>query len=807
MRFLFSIVFFGAVTSTGAQSLDSTLQEYGTKFRQERIYFHFDKSAYFPGDTIWYKAYLMTGWSTSDISKNLYTDWLDAHGNLLLHGVEPIVLSTSYGQIVIPKNYKQSVFHLHAYTGWMLNFDSSFLFDKDITVIQPRGTEIGGLPAYHVKVSLMPEGGNMVQSLTSLVAFKAENQSGRPINITGAIRNKTGDIIDSIFTEHDGMGKFFLNPEAGESYSVTWKDDAGDSGNTALAPALLTGAVLKAYPVTGKVSFHIDRTPDAPDNFKKMYLVGLMNQAEVCKLSIDLSKVAGVTNAIATNDLQTGILQLTLFDANWKPVAERIVFVNNNDYSFTSKLTATKENLGKRGRNEIEIDVPDSFQSTLSVSVTDAGLAYDSSYNIISHLLLSSQLRGRINNPAYYFSSGSDSVVSALDLVMLTNGWRRYNWDDLLAGKLPVVKYPRESVYVKINGQAMFADSNVVDGGTRIFLNLTATNPADSLHMAYTTGLRDDGTFAITPGAFYDSLSIQYKLIGTKKTENKGIVNFTGNFLPPMPGYSTVPIIPTIQQDSLSLAAALVLKARADDLAKALGHLTLKNVTVTAKAKSNVQVMDQQYATPNFQSSNTGNTYSFDVVHDPDAKGLYSLSSYLMDKIPGLQVQMNGSPPVATYFYRPHVSISGGVTGRVQVYLDELATDDETASSIQLSDIAYVKFYKPGALVQAQDYASLAIYTRQGDDETSSQGGTTKIIKMPGFTPVKEFYSPDYSTEPDALGADVRTTLYWNPNILMRTSNKAKFVFYNNDISKRLRIVLEGMDAAGKLTRVEKILE
>src|SRR3569833_2240181 len=116
-------------------------------------------------------------------------------------------------------------------------------------------------------------------------------------------------------------------------------------------------------------------------------------------------------------NLPGGILQLTLFDAAWKPIAERIVFVDNSDYQFTTSLGMPKKDLKKRGRNEIEIQVPDSMEASLSISVTDAGMAVDNSYNIISHLLLTSDLRGHINNPAYYFSNSSDSVKSALDLV------------------------------------------------------------------------------------------------------------------------------------------------------------------------------------------------------------------------------------------------------------------------------------------------------------------------------------------------------------------------------------------------------
>lgn len=800
------VLILGLANLAKAQSIDSTLQEYSNKFPQERLYFHFDRSTYYPGDTIWYKTYIMTGWSMSGISKNLYIDWVDASGKLVMHEVEPILYGTSYGQMVVPKNYKENVFHVHAYTGWMLNFDQAFLFDKDIAVVQPANISGYKLPHHSVRVSLMPEGGNMVQSLTSAVAFKAENQSGRPVSITGAIRNKNGEVIDSVSSEHDGMGKFFLSPEAGEAYSLTWKDNQGDSGTAQLAPALSTGAILKVSVLGNKASFHIDRSADAPANFKKMYVLGTMQQQQAFKFAIDLEKTAGATNSVPTSQLADGILQVTLFDADWKPVAERVVFINNNDYSFKTNINITKKSLAKRGRNEIEIEMPDTTATTMSLAITDGALVYDSSYNIVSHLLLTSDLKGYINNPAYYFSSNDDSVKNNLDLVMLTNGWRRYNWDNVVAGKLPAIKYKQDTAFIILKGYATQEDKTIVPENTTLFVKLRGKDAADSLNTVLSPSTNSDGNFTINPGPFYDSIYVHYKFVGAKKIENRGNATFTSNLLAPFADYSNLPVTPSLLQDSLALLNALAEKTRADDLAKVLGNLTLKNVTVNARTKSPAKQLDEEYASPVFQGSQGANVRSFDVAHDPDAKGLYNLSNYLTDKIPGLQVQMNGTPPVATYYYRPSISISGAATGLVTLFLDELQTDNETMATMPLSSVGYVKFFGRGALITSSNQPALVVYTRIGNEANGLS--SFKNVTLAGYTPVKEFYSPDYAAEPDALGADVRTTLYWNPNILAGGKvHKVKLVFYNNDLSKKLRFVLEGINANGQVTRLEKIVQ
>src|SRR5262249_13776518 len=134
--------------------------------------------------------------------------------------------------------------------------------------------------------------------------------------------------------------------------------------------------------------------------------------------------------------------------------AERIAFINKEDYSFTARINPAIKSLDKRGKNVIIVDIPDTIRSNLSISITDAGVSKSDpdADNIVSHLLLSGDLKGYVHNPYYYFNGNDDTVRSHLDLVMLTNGWRRFKWEDLAQGKLPVIKYPREN-FLSINAE------------------------------------------------------------------------------------------------------------------------------------------------------------------------------------------------------------------------------------------------------------------------------------------------------------------------------------------------------------------
>jgi hypothetical protein len=150
--------------SAHAQSVDSVMSIYAEKYQQEKIHIHFDKAAYNKGETVWLKAYLMAGTEPSDISKSFYIDCYDANGKMLAHNIFPVFESCAKGQFVIPDNYTQPFVHVRAYTKWMLNFDSSFLFDKNIPVVTSlTNTKNKSIAKYEIQ--FFPEGGDLIDGI------------------------------------------------------------------------------------------------------------------------------------------------------------------------------------------------------------------------------------------------------------------------------------------------------------------------------------------------------------------------------------------------------------------------------------------------------------------------------------------------------------------------------------------------------------------------------------------------------------------------------------------------------------------
>ena len=488
------------------QDIDSVLTIYHDNFQAEKVHIHFDKSVYTKGETIWYKAYILAGDVKSDYSRNFYVDWYDAAGLLIKHTIQPIFESSARGLFEVPKDYNGNSLHLKAYTQWMLNFDSAFLFKKELRIVQTTNNKQNS-PTQQPSATLrfFPEGGDLIAGLGSNLAFMATNQNGKPVAVRGAIFNSKNQLVDSFLSVHDGMGQLIFEPILGEQYSSNWIDEYGINHTTKLPPVKNNGIVLEAQQLFNKIKFIVKRTSDAAENFKQLHVIATQFQKPVYNGIINLNNKKSAVGEVNTETLLTGILQITVFDVNWVPVSERVLFIKNAGYEFFPEVNVLDKRLTKRGKNSIEVFVPDSLLSNLSISITDASLYADSSSHIFSQLLLSDDIRGYIHQPAYYFSSDADSVLVHLDLVMLTHGWRRLKWEDITKNILPSFPFPMDSDYLQIKGRIISNGEKGLKPNTSITMILQGKDSSKQYFMA---PLQPDKSFRQRGLIYFDSAHI-----------------------------------------------------------------------------------------------------------------------------------------------------------------------------------------------------------------------------------------------------------------------------------------------------------
>lgn len=778
--------------SARTQSLDSTLSKIAGNYQTEKVYLQYDKSSYYAGETIWFKAYIMQGIFPAAESKNLYIDWILDNGTVLSHTVSPIVEGGTNGQFDIPADFNADFIHVRAYTRWMLNFDTAFLYSKDIRILPKDPVTTKTSVAFVPSIQFFPEGGDIIAGVKNRVAFKANDQFGRPLKVKAKLFDNKGTLIQSVSSVHDGMGSFVFVPQNGIAYSVKWTDERNTEHNADLPQVKVSGVSMQVSVEDKKRVIIINAGGELENSLQQIHLVGTMNQLLIFKNDVSLSANSSAKRIIPTADLPSGILTFTLFDNNWNAIAERITFVNNSDYLFHPQMEVQRWGLSKRKRNEIEISVPDSLQdANLSIAVTDAAIEKDTTDNIISHFLLSSEIKGKVYNPAYYFSNKSDSIAQHLDLVMLTNGWRRFKWEDVVKGKMPQIKYPRDTTYLTLSGKLFGVARSQLSGKESIALIVKDTSGSKMLIM----GINQDGTFGDPNLVFFDTLKVYYSL------KSKFLTQAEAKFMVdrlPAPNYSAFSknftysnkIFDTSGTSHHSLLASKSLELMNIDR----GHV-MKTVVVQTTKKPAVKVLDEKYTSGMFKGDDA---YQFDLVNDPLANSYMDIFSYLQGKVAGLQINSATQPP--------SLSWRGGAPA---VYLDEMQTDADMISGVPVSDVAYIKVFRPPFMGGfGGGNGAIAIYTRRGADQTTSKGGLSSNT-VAGYTPIKQFYSPNYDRfDPRNDHLDIRTTLYWNPLLSTNEKNKTiKLNFYNNDVTKSFRVVIEGMTKDGLLTHYEQIME
>lgn len=786
--------------SVSAQGLDSMIKVYSQQVPDEKVHVHFDKDVYIAGETVWFKAYLFSGFSLSAVSKNFYTELINEKGIVLQRKVYPIIESAATGNFDIPDSLPAGNLIYRGYTTWMLNFDTAFIFQKNIVITDKNGIADNKKPLTVAKTTLLqffPEGGNLVNTLESVVAFKANDEYGLPVSVKGNIANSKGAVITSFSSRHDGMGTFVLTPQANETYQAVWTDAAGRQQTTPLPLAKAQGCVLKMSGIGQKKVFMITRTAEVPADWKNVNVVALLGQERVYKAKANLETTPVTSGAIPVGDFPSGILQVTVFSEKWEPIAERIVMINNDNYKFVAKLNAPELNTNFRAKNSFEIEVDDTLLSNLSLSVTDAAIGRQNyADNIYSRILMTGDIKGYVYNPAYYFSDNSDSAAAHLDLVMLTHGWRRYNWSNLARGKKPVLKFPIEpflSLDAKVFGVTT-ASPLRSDEELAIFLQ-----QKDSSVQFLQMPKAGVDKFLIPNIIFYDTATVNYQFIKDKKAEQQMSVAFGNNLYKGVRKIDVTNRPVNIEIDTAMLART---KFLADKLSRygskfTAGGTVLQTVTVKTKVKSRLQELEDKYASGLFKG---GDGYSFDLTNEP-ASGMYDIFSYLQGKVAGLQITGTGSNAAVSWRGSP-----------TSLFLNEMPGDPSMLSSVNINDIAYIKVLRPPFMGSIGGGAggAIAIYTKKGGDVKSNPGkGLAKSI-VTGYSSVKEFYSPNYKdlSESADVAADYRSTLYWNPVILTdATRKKVRVEFYNNDITKAYRVVLEGVNEIGKMVRIEKVVQ
>src|SRR5260221_981750 len=425
-----------------ANAQDNALNTVTDKFIQnqqnilsEKIFAHTDKNFYLAGEILWFKLYYVDASRNKllDLSKVAYVDILDKDQKSVLQTKIALHEGTGNGSLYLPVTLNSGVYKLRAYTNWMKNFSSDYYFEKPITVVNSlKSTDVQPVQSHNYDIRFFPEGGNLVRGIDSKIAFRIADQTGKGIECRGAVIDANNDTVARFQPLKFGIGNFTFIPAAGNTYKAIIQ--LSDTIITTELPTVYEqGYAMNVSNTNGSqltVTVHTNiKSADA------VYLFAHTRQImKVMERGFLINGMAEFT--IDKNKLGEGISQITIFNNEKKPVCERLFFIQPSQ-KLILQLSANQQQFTSRKKVDITISSGDesgkSLPADMSVSVykTDSLQTIESD-NISNYFWLTSDLKGNIESPDYYFSGKSAEIDEATDNLMLTHGWRRFTWQNVL---------------------------------------------------------------------------------------------------------------------------------------------------------------------------------------------------------------------------------------------------------------------------------------------------------------------------------------------------------------------------------------
>ncbi|HEX6431079.1 MAG TPA: TonB-dependent receptor plug domain-containing protein [Niastella sp.] len=651
-----------------------------------------------------------------------------------------------------------------------------------------------------IDMQFMPEGGTLVQGLATQIAFKAINEHGKPVDVKGEILDSRGNKAASFESYRFGMGKFAFSPQKEETYTAKIITPANITQAFALPHASVQGIIMNMTNANNQVVVKLSTT-----NKREVTLIGQTKNTTYYTKKIVLQPGE---NSISVDDnkFPAGIARFTLFTNNL-PVAERLMFLNENK-NLQVSITTSKPKYLPREKVTLTIKTQDEkgnpVPSNLSLAVMDDKLwsfADDKQDHILSWLLMSSELKGKVEEPTFYFKKEEPKAVMALDLVMLTNGYRYFDYTEAVEKQGTLSHLPDEQ---QIVSGAIVNDKQQPVKGTVFLVHCVQGGRA----MQYNTD--EDGLFffsQVTPNSQY------YLFANASDKKEKVTIQVTQNGL----GYNP------IRSKALSELASI--KPGWNIVIPKDGEAPRRQIQVEDLAKKDrKEVMD-------FDRRNVNRLEDVVVVGYGTARKQLMVGSVaaisakelstvnpglaLQGRIAGLDIKRGDNPMDDV---KVRIRGMNSITGALEplFVIDGVPMEQYRLNAVNPADIESITVLKDAAATAI--YGSRAAYgviivetkklrtSRLQFNISPTYYYASQSVRTangPVYPVARRFYAPKYFTTEPQERTDFRETIYWNPVVQTDKQGIAQVEFYNSDASTTFRAIAEGIGYNGKAGRTE----
>lgn len=765
------------------------LKEQLRRFPQEKVALHVDRTVLLAGDTVRVKAYVADAATLVPQIDNqfVYVELLGGQRNRSLDRKRLIASNNLYtGYLALPVDLTPGIYYLWAYTLYSAQVKGyDCLVPIQVGDQQPAEPKTPTKTKQTIKplLSFFPEGGYLVEGTTTTVAFEAMTTTGDTLDISGDVMDSQGRVVSRFNTSHQGRGLFPLKVEVGEHYEAMFRDRTGQTYHFPLPSARNNVACLHCRVKKDKVLVSILTPPHslAP---RPLTLLVLCRGRLVRMFPVQ----AGKNYHLPMSSLPAGVNNLMLVDNECHVVSERLVFSNNTSQQASLHISTGKPNYGLRDSIPLNLQLADLHaqeMAFLSLTVTDDAVVQGRhSPSLWSQLLLTSDLQGLSGTLDDYFLPTYQR--EQLDLLMMVNGWRRYDIGQVLQRHYAEPAIEKECEQ-RITGRVRQVFANKPVEGAEVVLAITKQNHIDTAKTDST------GHFEFRGLNFPDDAEAFIYALRQKK--KRCYVETDRQLMPSTPqlggSHQRIRVLPWMNIDD-ELLDRYAHDSYVLDEVVVKGRSRVADYENTTLSWDHEKIANGQYPNVNMLLLDTNILWT-----DPGSGRISSDDMYgsMLDKFLGRQ------------WTGPNFSQRSSL---VKLYVNGMYIPDLTCEDLDINDIDRIDLYLGSkAWVWGENCGVLNVTTRSGQLHPSDSPFNNRIVNLMGYQQPADYYFPHYKLgeKPQSMNPDLRRTLYWNPYLRMGQGHGLQLSFFSADLPTTYVIRAEGLTSEGRIVSGELQVE
>ncbi len=744
----------------------------------EEIFVHCDKDLYLTDEICWFKLYCVDAFwhHPISISKLAYWELLDRYNTPLAQIKIALQDGCGNGSYQLPPNLNSGAYRIRCYTNWMKNFDAGFYFEKEITVINPHQFyKKDTLEKEHpFTISFYPEGGNLVNNLLSTVAFKVSGPDNKGVDGYGYVIDDLNDTLQVIRTLRMGIGKFVLTPQSKRSYKAIILLPHEQKIVADLPNAYDNGYVMHLSGSNDNANHLKITVQTAGDQFSSglVYLF-VHTRGSIKIVQGNLLRNNRALFIIDKDDVGDGISHLTVFDAEKHPVCERLYFKYPIRH-LNIQVSSNKDTYSTREKIEATVNTKEDTSSqpanlSMAVYKIDTLQPVDN-MNIENYIWLSADLPEAIESPEYYFDPSNQDRDTAIDNLLLTQGWRRFRWEDILQQTKPGFKFLPEYTGHIIIG-------TIFDSATK----MTAWNR---------------GVFVSSPSS--------HTIFNASNSDSSGMLRFDMKDF-----YTNGELILSPEKSEDSILSIEVQSPFSDAFShKPLSFFSFAQMDSVALSEYHKDILVQW----EYLKSQLGK-FSLPVVDTMPFFGKPDIS-YLLDNYVRFTTMEEvlreyvAQTSVRNKAGRFEVSVWDKRRGQILlepaplVLLDGVPTDINRVMSYDPLKVKRLDIITETYYYGNMSFGGiLSFATYNGDLPGFDLDPHTIVMDYAGLEAHRQFYSPTYNTreESDSRLPDFRRLLYWQPTVVTDKQGNNTQSFFSSDLPGKYVMVVQGISPNGKI--------